>query len=277
MFAPVKPYVFLVVDTSGSMTHRTAFGVPGCPGAADTKLDHAKCAIDTLANDFGDVLRWNDFTCGTCGNAIASNPEIFAGGFTPIAGSLNGVQRYFQGLQVTDGTVLWPSDQPGFDPIRTDPLGTTFLPSGQQCRPYVVVSLTDGEETCATFAETTAAAAALLTTTVDGRLQAGRDARRGGRADRLRLLARRRAAVDRRHPRAGRRRLRDRRCAALHEAGVAPRLCGGDADGVSRRRGRDRRRPDLSRGRGLLRQRTGDGSRQRDARLGARLHAGLLL
>ncbi|MBK9035724.1 MAG: hypothetical protein IPL61_31490 [Myxococcales bacterium] len=232
---PLKPYVFLIVDTSGSMIdNATGFGPPSCPGSVDTRLDHAKCAIAGIANSYGDMVfglgrfresstdtnpangcsmsgvdcnncwnagltgpnctaalwsdtrlevltgmydgnnsdlvTWNDFTAGTCTSTnVALNPDIYAGGWTPIAGSLKGAKRYWQGLQATDGTTLLASSQPGFDPIRNDPLKDVFLPSGRQCRPYIVISLTDGEESCTQFSNTTAAAASLLTTTVDAR------------------------------------------------------------------------------------------------------------
>src|SRR4029079_12199615 len=84
-----------------------------------------------------------------------------------LAGSPKGARRCGQGLQATDGTTLWPANAAGFDPIRNDPLKDVFLPNGHQCRPYIVISLTDGEETCPPFNNTTAAATALLTTVVD--------------------------------------------------------------------------------------------------------------
>ncbi len=226
---PVKPYVFLVVDTSGSMDTTTNQGPPSC-GGVDQRIDHAKCAIYNVAAAYGDmvlglgrfretttdtdcsngcsmsgidcsacntgtgascttamssdtrlevltglvdgansdVVRWTDFTCGTCGSVLANNPDVYIGGWTPIAGALKGVKRYYQGLQATDSTVLWPMTSAGFDPIRNDPLKNVFLPSGEQCRPYIVVMLTDGDETCTTFSNTTDAATALLTTVVDG-------------------------------------------------------------------------------------------------------------
>jgi len=229
--APLAPYVFLIGDTSGSMTSPTGFGPPDCPGAADTKLDHLKCAIDAIAGNAGeavlglgrfrqvtsgascssctitgidctscntatgagctldmssdarlevlvplldaghnDILRWNDFVCGTCGDDISLNPEMEAAGHSPIGGSLKGIQRYMEGLQATDGTIVWPAGRAGFDPIRIDPLASEFLPGGTQCRPYLAIVLTDGDETCSMFSDTLAAATALLSTPVDGRL-----------------------------------------------------------------------------------------------------------
>src|SRR6185503_4934879 len=186
----LDPYVFLVVDSSGSLNTTTGFGAPACPGALDTRLDHIKCAVAAASAEHGAVvlglgrfrltttdavctdgcqmsgavcagcdpatgigctssmasdarlevltplaadshaslIRWNDFTCDTCG-ASGSNPEFFSAGSSPIAGALKGTRRYWQGLQALDGTVLWP-EGPGFDPIRSDPLRGAFLPGG---------------------------------------------------------------------------------------------------------------------------------------------------
>ena len=128
------------------------------------------------------------------------NPEIWsANGATPIDGSLRGSRRYYQGQQsfvnndVSGGagsTTIWPAATPGFDPIGTDPLKNAFLPVPSsnsptcnsnpttctatagctgancccqtQCRPYVVIMLTDGDETCAGTPAN--AATSLLTT-----------------------------------------------------------------------------------------------------------------
>lgn len=228
---PLKPYVVLILDTSGSMDSTTNSGPPSC-GGSDTKLNHAKCAINQIANSYGDMVlglarfretpsgtysssctadcsmtginctacdesngtgctpamsadnlfelltplvdgnnadtaRWTDSSCQTCGGDLGSNPEIFeTGSWTPIAGSLKGAKRYFAGQQASDATVIWPGGQPGFAPILNDPFNQVFLPSGEQCRPYIVISLTDGDETCTTFSNTAAAAADLLTTQV---------------------------------------------------------------------------------------------------------------
>lgn len=229
---PLKPYVVLVLDTSGSMDGTTNSGPPSC-GGTDTKLNHAKCAINQIANSYGDMVlglarfretvtgnysndcaancasvgvscggcntstgagctaamsadnlfelltplvdgnngdtgRWTDFSCQTCGSNLGSNPEIFeTGSATPLAGSLKGAKRYFQGLQASSGTVIWPANTPGFAPIANDPFNQVFLPSGEQCRPYIVIELTDGDETCTQFVNTEAAAASLLNTVVN--------------------------------------------------------------------------------------------------------------
>ena len=214
---PLKPYVFLIVDTSGSMATATGFGPPSCVGGTDNRISHAKCAINRIGSSFGDMIlglarfrqsttdttpadgcsmtsscpaaansdvaletlvgisdgnnsdlvTWTDFTAGTCGTVLANNPEMFTANGTPIAGSLVGAKRYWQGLQHSNGTTLWANGSPGFDPIRTDPLRNVFLPSGRQCRPYIVISLTDGSESCQTSTDANNAAAALLTTVVD--------------------------------------------------------------------------------------------------------------
>ncbi|MBP9203634.1 MAG: hypothetical protein KBG28_06715 [Kofleriaceae bacterium] len=227
---PLKPYVLLILDTSGSMDGSTGTGPPSCPGGVDTRISHAKCAINNIANSYGDMVlalgrfretstdmtpgdgctmngidcnacdentgtgcssgmsddarmevlvglsdgnnqdlvTWTNNTAGTCQTTpIGSDPEIGTGSWTPIAGSLRAARRYWQGLQATSGATIWPSASPGFDPIRNDPFRNVFLPSGEQCRPYVTIMLTDGDETCTTFTNTTGAATNLLTTAVD--------------------------------------------------------------------------------------------------------------
>jgi hypothetical protein len=117
------------------------------------------------------------------------------GGATPLEGVLLGSKRYWSGQQATNGTTIWPSGAPstGFDPVRNDPKKTNFIPkSGQttcnpnpttcnsaanctgancccveQCRPYIVILLTDGAESCnGTPAD---GATALLRTDIDNR------------------------------------------------------------------------------------------------------------
>ncbi len=77
----------------------------------------------------------------------------------------------------TARAVIWPAGAAGYDPINTDPVNSAFLPQGcdpsssctganccnTQCRPYIVILLTDGVETCGGSA--TAAATAMLTLT----------------------------------------------------------------------------------------------------------------
>ncbi len=223
---PVKPYIVFIVDNSGSMTASTGFGPPSCPGAADNRMDHAKCAIQNIANSYGDMVvalarfrmtsadtncgdgcgdlsstncepcsgtvgdpdctpalrsadqfqllvplvdgaqsdlvNWTDFSCGQCTTGGAE-PELFAYTWTPLAGSLTGARRYWQGSDPE-----WQSGATGSDPIDEDPLNTVFTSPGNQCRPYITVLLTDGAETCAEFdRDTVPAAAALLSTPVN--------------------------------------------------------------------------------------------------------------
>ncbi|HWO26138.1 MAG TPA: MopE-related protein [Kofleriaceae bacterium] len=227
---PLKPYVVLALDTSGSMGTATGSGPPSC-GGADTRLNHAVCAINNIVNSYGDMVfalgrfrmatsgtyptctamgagtagsatcngtadmfelltplvdgnndlaaLWTDGTYNTC-TGTGTDPEIYAAtGNTPLAGTLVGAKQYFSGLQAPNFPI-WPSGQPGFAPIVNDPTAGAFLPGGcnpsptcttnccaAQCRPYIVVLLTDGAETCVAFdPNTTAAATSLLTTDV---------------------------------------------------------------------------------------------------------------
>ncbi len=222
----VKPYIVLVLDVSGSMSDPTNSGPPSCPGTTDTKLDHAKCAIQKISQSYGEMVmalgrfhqsssdndcsngcslsgidctncdestggncpaangdqldilvplldgnqatieNWTDFACGQC-TTTGAEPEVIAGGWTPIAGSLVGAKRYLQGLSSPSNGAYWTGA--GADPIRNDPLKNVFLPNGQQCRPYITIMLTDGDETCSQFVNATNAATALLTTTVDSK------------------------------------------------------------------------------------------------------------
>ena len=52
---PLKPYVVLALDTSGSMNEPTNTGSPSC-GGPDTKLNHARCAIQNIVNSYGDMV-----------------------------------------------------------------------------------------------------------------------------------------------------------------------------------------------------------------------------
>src|SRR5688572_19407006 len=228
---PLKPYVVLALDTSGSMvTNATGMGPPSC-GGVDTRLSHAVCAINNIVNSYGDMVFalahfrmtmggtlpmctlggpgapgsstcngsadmievltplvdgnnelaavWTDGTINTC-TAVGTDPELWtAAGNTPLAGTLVGAEAYLSGLQGPTQTI-WPAGQPGHNPIVNDPTATAFLPTGcdpspgcaanccaGQCRPYIVILLTDGAETCVPFnPNTTNAAASLLSTDV---------------------------------------------------------------------------------------------------------------
>ena len=235
---PLKPYVVFAFDTSGSMGSSTGSGSPSC-GGADTRLNHARCAITRIVDSYGDMVfalgrfrstmggtttaatfptgctltgpgsscttsddnfellaplvdgsnqaasAWTNLTGNTC-TAVGTDPEIWrATGNTPIEGTLRGAKDYWQGLQSTTQTI-WPSNLPGFAPIANDPTKTAFLPGGcdssptcttnccaTQCRPYIVIMMTDGDETCGGTTGPTgtiaAAASSLLTTDVGGR------------------------------------------------------------------------------------------------------------
>ncbi len=262
---PLKPYVVMMLDTSGSMDNVTNAGPPSC-GGRDNRLNHARCAINRIVNSYGDMVfalgrfretgsgtvgngqscdangdidgngndqcntsgvgcsscncngrtqncsgcsttlysdargemltglvdggnqaasTWTDFQCGSCGGqgtSLGSQPEIWGtGSWTPLGGFLASASRYWQGLQATDSSVIWPSASAGFDPIRNDPTKTAFLPIGcnpnpatcggnccvQQCRPYITIMLTDGAETCGGNA--VPVAQSMLNTVIDNR------------------------------------------------------------------------------------------------------------
>lgn len=52
---PLKPYVVLILDTSGSMSASTNAGPPTC-GGGDTRIEHAVCAINKIVNSYGDMV-----------------------------------------------------------------------------------------------------------------------------------------------------------------------------------------------------------------------------
>src|SRR4051812_34056905 len=69
---PLKPYVVLVLDTSGSMTDPTGSGPPSC-GGADNKLNHARCAINKIVNSYGDIVfALGRFRMAQSGNTTAN-------------------------------------------------------------------------------------------------------------------------------------------------------------------------------------------------------------
>src|SRR5258706_553886 len=219
---PLKPYVVLDIDTSGSMGSATGSGQPSC-GGPDTRLNHARCAISNIVNSYGDIVfglsrfrmdmsgsttaatfpigcstaqsfcdtadhefellsplvdgnntaggNWTNFSGNTC-TATGTDPEIWlATGNTPIEGTLRGAKRYWQGLQATDGTTIWPAAQPGFDPIRTDPTKTSFLPNSCDPNPATCVTKSGAGDSFAVAAGvvTLTDAAALFTAADVGR------------------------------------------------------------------------------------------------------------
>ena len=131
-----------------------------------------------FVEDSNDAIRqWVNFDCGSGGCSLdpADNPELripSSSSWTPLGGALRGARRFFQGndpfIGGADG--LTTIFQAGVDnPIGTDPLQNDFIAPGQQCRPYVVILLTDGAETCEQFDaagndDTVGAAADLLVT-----------------------------------------------------------------------------------------------------------------
>jgi len=93
------------------------------------------------------LLKWIDYSVNGCGST-ATDPELSADTWTPIGGSLRGARRYFEG------------GDPVFNASPIDPTNA--------CRPYYVILLTDGDESCTTFNETLAATDELRKTSAGG-------------------------------------------------------------------------------------------------------------
>src|SRR5688572_25214465 len=70
----LKPYVVMMLDTSGSMVSGTGSvtgsGPPSC-GGIDNRLNHARCAINRIVNSYGDMVfalgRFRSTMSGTVG------------------------------------------------------------------------------------------------------------------------------------------------------------------------------------------------------------------
>ncbi|NVB83127.1 MAG: hypothetical protein HOV81_32415 [Kofleriaceae bacterium] len=141
---------------------------PNCGGG--NTADHTLQILSPLVNGGNaNAAKFTNFTGNSCDTG-GTDPEIWdgvlcsgnaCGGGTPIGGSLAGAHKYWRGLQANDGTTLWPSNVAGFDPIRVDPTRQAFLPTGcdssptcttncctAQCRTYLNILLTDGDESC---------------------------------------------------------------------------------------------------------------------------------
>src|SRR5688500_11224277 len=76
---PLKPYVVLILDTSGSMDAPTGSGPPSC-GGTDTRIEHATCAINRIVNSYGDMVfalgRFREQTGGTFTNSCDANHDL---------------------------------------------------------------------------------------------------------------------------------------------------------------------------------------------------------
>src|SRR3954466_7295661 len=66
----LKPYVVLILDTSGSMATATGSGPTSC-GRQDQRINHAVCAINNIVNSYGDMVfslaRFRETTSGSSG------------------------------------------------------------------------------------------------------------------------------------------------------------------------------------------------------------------
>ena len=117
-----------------------------CP-ATGSNADRGEILVPFGEENQDEIVKWVDFSCDTC-DVTGSDPELGAETFTPLAGALRGARRYYQG------------NDPRFpgSPIGTDPY--------KACRPYRVILLTDGDESCAAYSQGPVAATELRTTPV---------------------------------------------------------------------------------------------------------------
>ena len=120
-----------------------------CPSGG-ASADQGQILVPIRSENQSAILEWVDYSCGSCRTGVGTGPELQANTWTPIAGSLRGARRYFEG-----GDPDFPTS-----PIAGDPYAG--------CRPMHVILLTDGEETCASDAQTRAAATELRTTSFGG-------------------------------------------------------------------------------------------------------------
>src|SRR4051812_1730372 len=79
----LKPYVVLMLDTSGSMNTVTNAGPPTC-GGRDNRLNHARCAINRIVNSYGDMVfalgRFRMSSGGTFSTSCDANGDIAGNG-----------------------------------------------------------------------------------------------------------------------------------------------------------------------------------------------------
>ncbi|RLB49950.1 MAG: hypothetical protein DRJ42_19905, partial [Deltaproteobacteria bacterium] len=117
----------------------------GCP-AEGNDARQGQLVVPIQDGNQAQILEFVDYSCDFCDIGEATNPELVANTWTPISGALRGARRYFEG-----------SDPTYASPIASDPYAG--------CRPYFVILLTDGRETCSRYVDTNAAATELRTTT----------------------------------------------------------------------------------------------------------------
>jgi hypothetical protein len=158
----VKPYMMVIFDNSGSMVGtpiaqaKTAltnivssagdviFGLERftavcntCPSTCSSYTCNATAASGQILAGLDDegqnrILLWVNGIC-TGGPDAGTDPELIAYANTPLQGSLLAARTYY----TAGGTWL---SRTYASPITTDPY--------RGCRPYYVVLLTDGDETC---------------------------------------------------------------------------------------------------------------------------------
>src|SRR5258708_854125 len=110
---PLKPYVVLALDTSGSMANPTGTGSPSC-GGPDTQLNHARRAVTQIVAGYGgNVFGPGRFRTVMGGTATAatfpngccvSGPDIAANGACGAGPTCNATDDMFELLSaLVDG------------------------------------------------------------------------------------------------------------------------------------------------------------------------------
>ena len=158
-------------DSCGACEDGTAIDCSACNGSGGAGCtanmrdpDRFQLLVPFVEDANDAINEWVNFDCGLNGCSLdpADSPELRlpgggGGSWTPLGGALRGAKRFFQGTDpnITNNAV---DDLDSIytsllieDPIDGDPLKNDFVSPGQQCRPYVVVLLTDGAETCEAF------------------------------------------------------------------------------------------------------------------------------
>jgi MYXO-CTERM domain-containing protein len=116
-----------------STNHPCNWNSDNCDSTSDGSADRGEMLVSFGSENANDIGEWVNFTCSNpCVTTTTgtNDPELDAGGGTPLSGYIHTARRFLQGGDPTFGT----------NPISTDPFGT--------CRPYRVIMLTDGNVNC---------------------------------------------------------------------------------------------------------------------------------
>ena len=118
--------------TTGSCTWRGCSSGISCPTPSGVyRANEGQILAGFGEENQAQVLRWVNTTCA--GGDAGADPELLAVTWTPLHGSLDTALLYYRDGGTWVGTAFSSA-------IATDPY--------RGCRPYFVIMLTDGDETC---------------------------------------------------------------------------------------------------------------------------------